>query len=680
MRLLRNFDIQTKNSIISAILLLVVFILFVYVVLELQKTKVEENYASSAEFQLKAINNNIATLNQQKKEHIQKAMALTSYTFQENSLVKEINETITIDAKNEITRESFSIEVKVWMNEGVRLHTNTSAVDNLKLFTGAEIGIFQETKGGYVQISTTILNRRADKAIGVFFPNSHALSKIIDKGERYQGIITLDGVPHFAAARPYFISGNAQGFALAALPVFQLAEIKQIIHNFMITPGATLNLINKNDKLVFSTNELRTEFPVNPSKLGLNSFEMNTIRNQKGSFDKSNIFIIQIPSIEHYLALEIPLKVIYANLNNFRLLMFLATFLAIILLFLGINLANSAFIKDIKTLTKQLEDVALGKFVEISAKSSNKEVEKLNNYLGIINEGNKEKSEFINQLKSGNLLVDYKVLSKEDIIGNELLELKQELKKTNIAINTNKEQDEKLKWFNEGKSRISDILREHSSNIIGLGDELIKEIINFLKIPLGGIFIVNEGKDKKKYLDLLSAYAYDRKKFIEKRILIGDGLIGACAQEQYTMHIKGVPDDYIRIESGLGGKSPEYLLLSPIVADNRILGVVELASFHEFTLPEINYIESISEAIASTITITRLNTQTSIMLEESQEKIEYLEKEKNKLEQELLSLTNKFSKLIREYTDAEFQYKTQIVKKQMTIDNLNRRLENLELK
>ncbi|MCK5535681.1 MAG: Cache 3/Cache 2 fusion domain-containing protein [Bacteroidales bacterium] len=678
MRLLKNFEIQTKISILSAGLLFIAFFILGFIVFDFQKKRVEKSFNENINYQLQAIDNSIATLNSRKREQIKKGLDLASFLMQETYTIKETVEDFEIQTRNESTHESYPLKVKVWRSQGMRLHTNTEMVDMIRQFSGSEVGIFQQTKKGYVQISTTILNRRAERANGVFYPNSASISKVIEKGEKFMGQLSFDGIDYIANARPYYIRGRIKGFIVVGKPVYINYEIERILDNLNLIPNSTLNLINTRDKLVYSSNELKMSFPVSISSLKISNSELKILKGIEDEFVKKFFYIKFLKSIDYYLALEIPEESVFVNLNNFRLMMIIATVIAGFFLFVGLYLIFKKFSIDIKNLLLIMEDFALGKNVSFNAQTFSKEIEKMISTLKSISNSNLERAEFAKNLKSGMLDSEFRVLSNEDTLGNSLIELREALKIASQTVKETQEYDEKAKWFNTGKSKISDILREHSSNIIGLGDELIKEIIHFLNIPLGGIFIINEDKARNKYLDLLSAYAYDRKKFLETKILIGDGLIGACAEEQYTMHVKGLPSDYVKIESGLGGKGPDFLLLVPVIADNNTLGVIELASFKEFSQQEVKYIEAISEAIASTITITRLNTQTSILLEESKEQIEYLEQERDKYSQELGSLQVKFDKLKRDYTDTEFQYKTQIVKKQMSIDNLNRRLENLD--
>ena len=90
---------------------------------------------------------------------------------------------------------------------------------------------------------------------------------------------------------------------------------------------------------------------------------------------------------------------------------------------------------------------------------------------------------------------------------------------------------------------------------------------------------------------MTACYAYDRKKFTDKRIEWGDGLIGTCAQEKGTIHLTNLPDNYVSITSGLGKATPKSLLIVPLIINEQVHGVIELASFNTFEKFEVDFVE-----------------------------------------------------------------------------------------
>jgi transcriptional regulator with GAF, ATPase, and Fis domain len=137
---------------------------------------------------------------------------------------------------------------------------------------------------------------------------------------------------------------------------------------------------------------------------------------------------------------------------------------------------------------------------------------------------------------------------------------------------------------------------------------------------------------------MTACYAFDRQKFLKKRIEVGEGLVGRCYQEQEKIFLTEIPVDYIKITSGLGDNSPTCLLLIPLAYNDNIFGIMEIASFNEYRDFEIEFIERIGESIAATISSVKANIQTAILLEQSQQQAEEMSSQEEEMRQNMEEL------------------------------------------
>ena len=196
------------------------------------------------------------------------------------------------------------------------------------------------------------------------------------------------------------------------------------------------------------------------------------------------------------------------------------------------------------------------------------------------------------------------------------------------------EQDETRNWQNEGLALFAEILRD-IENPQRLYDAITKNIVKYLKGNYGGVYIANTGDNEVPHLELKSAYAYDKKKFIQQKVYLGQGLVGQCWQEGEPIFLLKIPKDYIHIASGLGEENPRSILIVPIKVGRDTYGVIEVASLKVFSDSQKTFLETIAEDIASTISSIKSNEKTRLLLAESQNITEQMRAQEMEMKQSM---------------------------------------------
>lgn len=249
----------------------------------------------------------------------------------------------------------------------------------------------------------------------------------------------------------------------------------------------------------------------------------------------------------------------------------------------------------------------------------------------------KKASDFINNITEGNYNIAWEGLDKDNWKFNEN-NLSGELTKMRDQMIKVKKEDEKRLWTTEGLSKFGEIIRNYQNNINTLSDEIISNLVKYLGAKQGGIFVLNDEKEHNQYLELTGCYAYERKKFLDRKIEIGDGLVGQCFLEKEHIYIKNVPQDYVKITSGLGETNPSSLLLVPLKNESVVTGVIEIASLNEFEPHQIEFVIQLAETIASAIQNVKTNQSTHELLEKTQQQAEEMRAQEEEMRQNMEEL------------------------------------------
>ncbi|MFW5753943.1 MAG: GAF domain-containing protein, partial [Marinilabiliaceae bacterium] len=243
--------------------------------------------------------------------------------------------------------------------------------------------------------------------------------------------------------------------------------------------------------------------------------------------------------------------------------------------------------------------------------------------------------DFIDNLRQGKLKEALPAEHKKDALTNALLKLREYMIQSKKDQEQRRIEEEQRNWVTQGLAQFAELLRKNNDNLEELSYNIIHYLVNYMKINQGGVFLVNQDNKENLYFEMKACVAYDRKKYADKTIQWGEGLIGRCALEKETIYMTEVPEDYVNITSGLGEATPRAILIVPLKANEEIYGVIELASFHPFQQYEIEFVERLGESIALTISTVKTNIQTSKLLKETQIQAEKMSQQEEELRQNL---------------------------------------------
>jgi signal transduction histidine kinase/CheY-like chemotaxis protein/HAMP domain-containing protein len=220
----------------------------------------------------------------------------------------------------------------------------------------------------------------------------------------------------------------------------------------------------------------------------------------------------------------------------------------------------------------------------------------------------------------------------------------QSLRETTSA---NQQQD----WLKSNLARLSGLMQGHR-DLAAVADLIMDELAPLVGAQHGTFFLSEMAGDETR-LSLIAGYGLRADKDAPLQYRLGQSLIGQVAKSKRSMVISDLPEGYVKITSGLGEASPTNLAILPILFEDRVLGVIELASFTDFTPVQTDFLEQFTETLGVNVNTILANARTDSLLQESQRLTGELQAQQNELQRSNADLEDKAEQLARQNSDIE---------------------------
>jgi CheY-like chemotaxis protein/signal transduction histidine kinase/HAMP domain-containing protein len=208
----------------------------------------------------------------------------------------------------------------------------------------------------------------------------------------------------------------------------------------------------------------------------------------------------------------------------------------------------------------------------------------------------------------------------------------------------------KQDWLKTNLAKFTNML-QGQRDLTTVGRLLLSELTPLVDAHQGVIYRV-EGEEEK-HLALLSAYADDRASGHPRAVPIGGGLIGQCALDKRRMVITEMPADAVPIGSALFKARPRNLIVLPVLFENQVKAVIELASIHEFTALQTMFLEQLTTSIGIVLNSIEATMQTEGVLKQSQQLAAELQAQQRELQQTNEQLEQKAQQLAERNVEVE---------------------------
>jgi CheY-like chemotaxis protein/signal transduction histidine kinase/HAMP domain-containing protein len=215
-----------------------------------------------------------------------------------------------------------------------------------------------------------------------------------------------------------------------------------------------------------------------------------------------------------------------------------------------------------------------------------------------------------------------------------------------LTTDRNTEQD----WLKTNLAKFTNML-QGQRDLATVGRLLLTELTPLVNAQLGVIYQV-EGENSQT-LRLLSAYADDGANGHPQRVRVGEGLIGQCAADKRRLLITELPAYAVPIGSALFKVVPHNIIVLPVLFENQVKAVIELASVAKFTALQTIFLEQLTDSIGIVVNSIEATMQTEGLLTQSQQLAGELQTQQRELQQTNEQLEQKAQQLAERNVEVE---------------------------
>ena len=215
-----------------------------------------------------------------------------------------------------------------------------------------------------------------------------------------------------------------------------------------------------------------------------------------------------------------------------------------------------------------------------------------------------------------------------------------------LTTDRNTEQD----WLKTNLARFTGML-QGQRDLATVGRMLLSELAPLVNAQQGVIYQMET--EESSGLELLSAFADDGQNGHRQHLQVGEGLIGQCVLEKRRMLITDLPPHAVPIRSGLFQAVPRNVIVLPVLFEDQVKAVIELASLSAFTASHLAFLEQLTASIGIVLNSIEATMQTEGLLKQSQQLAAELQTQQKELQQTNEQLAQKAQQLAVQNVEVE---------------------------
>ena len=379
---------------------------------------------------------------QLKEKQLQVSTSLESARFVFNSYgqLEVADESIIFDCVNQITKEVHPFELSKWVLGSTPVHQDFTIVDKIQEVTGQTATIFHKIDQGFLRVSTNVLKLNGERAVGTFIPMESPVIETILNGDTFRGRAFVVDDWYVTAYEPIYVNGEIEGILYVGVKEKDIDYLAEALSKMTLFENGFPYLVNGNGEVI-----------IHPDKVGYSMKDdslFQKFQDAKSSFviDKAEDnstdedfyhFFDYNPDYDMYVVCSVSSnEFIEDQIASLRNTLLLGCILAVIVLVLILyySLKNSVVspLKGIKTI---LEQMARGSSPNLFHSNRTDELGDIHHSLDRLIESQLRASQFAKQIGSGGDDTSFQPLSEEDILGQALLTMRENVQMVQAELN-----------------------------------------------------------------------------------------------------------------------------------------------------------------------------------------------------------------------------------------------------
>ena len=342
------------------------------------------------------------------------------------------------------------------------------------------------------------------------------------------------------------------------------------------------------------------------------------------------------------IGIAVPYSVIMAKAYNQLITTIILAIIGLVLITLISVFIANRIADPLKKGTSILNDLAIGKIrkdINLNDKAKD-ELGDMARALMQLSASVKKNTDFAQQIGDATFDSDYSPAGNEDLLGNALLKMQQNLQKYAT-------EQEKESWIQTSSVQMGDVLRGEKS-LEDLATEVLSLLGKITDMRVGTIYYRAEDQ-----LNQIGAFCFDNRRATALSFKIGEGIIGQAVKEKRTLVFTEVPEDYMMLQSGLGKTKLEQILIIPFIFNNEVLGVIEIGFSKEVPELQREFLDRMNESIAIGFKSIKDRDEMNKLLGKTLEQAETLQQQQAELQQQNEELSSQQDELRKSHAELE---------------------------